>query len=89
MRLPQTARSLKFGRWSVSYWPAAPRFDAEIDFSISRGARRDFPIVIRFGRYGWRVLSERYQGEHGFPKRFYYFLGKRITIIRPRKRTHA
>jgi hypothetical protein len=38
---------------------------------------------LRIGR-GWELFSERYQGQHGIPKRFHYLFGKRLTLIAPR-----
>lgn len=44
------------------------------------------PISIRFGIQQHPLFSERYQGQRGIPKRFFYLFGKRITIIRRAQR---
>lgn len=37
---------------------------------------------MRIGRKGHRLFSERYAGTRGIPKRWHYFFGKRISLMR-------
>lgn len=40
---------------------------------------------IRFGRPRFRLFSERCQGTRGIPRRYWYFFGGRLTVIRRRR----
>lgn len=42
-------------------------------------------VGVRFGRPKWRIFSERYQGTHNIPRRFYYLFGGRLTIVKGRR----
>ena len=42
------------------------------------------PVVgIRLGKNANRLFSERHQGTRGIKRRFFYFLGGRVTVIFP------
>lgn len=49
--------------------------------------RNGDPIIgLRIG-LAQPLFSERYEGTRGIPRRHYYLLGKRLTIITPRTRS--
>lgn len=37
-------------------------------------------LWVRFGRGGFRLFSERYQGTHGIPITWRYYLGGRVSV---------
>lgn len=63
----------------VHYWS---NYDGsrQLDFHTARGG-----IGVRIGRPEWRSFSERYQGKHGIPRRYWYALGGRLTLIKLRE----
>jgi hypothetical protein len=51
----------------------------QIDLHTGRGG-----YGIRLGRPAWVNFSERYQGQHGIPRRYWYALGGRVALVRLR-----
>ena len=54
----------------------SPRIGPQLSLYVGRRE-----LAVRFGRTEWRLFSERYSGQFGIPKRYFYLFGGRLTFI--------
>ena len=83
VRVPHQGRGMSNIR--IKWWPRNERVGLMPELAVYT---KGWIFSIRFGRPTWRVFSERYQGQHGIPRRRIYLFGERLTLRAERIKTY-